>query len=155
MGEVTRVSDPEDRPKTFIDVIDQDASEATGLFAKERPVDQLETKRYSDRVLGETTRCCRHEDIPGDPSTGNVRGQRDHVGLPDIYAKHIVGGHDHTRSAFVELDPAHRASRYHGAERSIRSKAASDSSAVGDSAPASPASAISCWERLNPECVAA
>lgn len=137
-------SDPKDRPESFVDVLDQYVGQAAGLFTEERSVDQFETEWDSDRVLPQPARIRRQEDIASDAGAGDIRRDGNHVGLPDIHGKHIVGRHNHTRSGLVEVDPVHSASRYHGAERSIRSSAANDSSAVGDSAPASLASASSC-----------
>jgi hypothetical protein len=41
-------SEAEDGPEAFVNVVDQDVGQAAGLFAEERPVDQLEPERNSN-----------------------------------------------------------------------------------------------------------
>ena len=66
------------------------------------------------------------------------------MGLPDLHTENVVRRHDDAGSTLVQLEPVHAASRYHGADRSIRSATARDSSSVGGSEPASAASASNC-----------
>lgn len=69
------------------------------------------------------------------------------MGLPDVNAENITGGHDHTRPELVELDPVDLASGYHGADLPIRSPTARASCRSGRSPAASAASAKSCWAK--------
>lgn len=71
--------------------------------------------------------------------------------LPDINAKNIVGRRNDKRSSLIEIGPIHRAARYHGAERSIRSPTASASCSLKRSASAKAASAKSCWANVRVE----
>ena len=77
------------------------------------------------------------------------------MGLPHLDCQDIVGGHNDARSTLVQIDPVHASTHYHGADRSIRSTTARDSSSVGGSARANAASASNCCPRLNPVSVAA
>lgn len=44
-------SEAEDGSEAIVNVVDQDLGQAAGLIAEQRPVDQLEPERNSDRVL--------------------------------------------------------------------------------------------------------
>ena len=83
------------------------------------------------------------QDIAGQTSPIEIRGQRHNMGLPDIGIENVVAGHDNTRPTLVKIDPIHPATHYHGADRSIRSPTAIASSAVSPSGATSAASATS------------
>lgn len=155
MDEYRSGSDAEDGSKAFVDVVDQYVGQPASLFSEERPVDQLEPERNSDRVFRQPACLGGKQHIPSDARSTNIRSDWHDVGLPDIHTEHIVGGDHHTRPPFVEIDPVHPAPRYHGAERSIRSNAANDSATVGGSVFASSASASNCWAKPTAEWVAA
>ncbi len=74
--------------------------------------------------------------------------------LPDLNCENLAGRDNNTGSTLVEIDPVHRTTSYHGADRSIRSPTARASCTASRSVAASAASAKSCSEKDLVDCAA-
>ena len=137
-------SKAQQRSEAVVDGVDKGTGQLAHALRQPRPINELEPNGHRDRVLRQARRRGVEQHIAGEAPSIEVRGEGHDMGLPDLNFENFVGGDNDTRSTLVEIDPVHRTTCYHGADRSIRSPAARASCSVGRLVAASTASARSC-----------
>jgi len=132
-----------DGSQSIIDRFDEGPGQSARTLPQPCAIDQLQSERHCNGVGGQAGHCSVEQDIAGEASPIEIRGERHNMGLPDVDIENVTSGNHDTRPTLVEIDPIHPATHYHGADRSIRSPTAMASSGVNPSAAASAASATS------------